>query len=98
MVHFNKEIVEGFEFFNMGKKHFLAELWRLSKIETALRDQQMCGLNDHTQKDLLCITELSLTVAINKAETVNREIQNLQQMWILLKYQVSNTHFQGMGQ
>ena len=61
---------------------YVAELGRLSKtckfgdyLETAL----VCGSNDiKTQKELLCVKGLTLTVTINKAraaETVNREVQ-----------------------
>ena len=66
---------------------YVAELRRLSKtcnfgdyLDTALRDQLVCGLNDRkTQKELLCIKNLTLTVATDKAraaETVNREVQH----------------------
>ena len=62
---------------------YVAELGRLSKtckfgdyLETAL----VCGSNDiKTQKELLCVKGLTLTVTINKAraaETVNREVQH----------------------
>ena len=68
---------------------YVAELRRLSKtcnfggyLDTALRDQLVCGLNDRkTQKELLCIKNLTLTLATDKAraaETVNREVQHSQ--------------------
>jgi len=49
-------------------------------LETALQDQLVCGLNDvKTQKESLCVKELTLSVAFDKdrvAETVNREVQH----------------------
>ena len=67
---------------------YVAELQRLSKtcnfgdyLETALRDQVVCGLCElTTQKELLCIKDLTLSTAIDKAraaETVNREVHML---------------------
>ena len=62
---------------------YVAELRKLNKtckfgdyLEMALRDQLVCRLKDQkTQKELLCIKELTLTVVIDKAraaETVNQ--------------------------
>ena len=48
-------------------------------LDTALRDQLVCGLKDQkTQKELLCVQGLTLAVAIERsraAEAVNREVQ-----------------------
>ena len=65
---------------------YVAELRRLGKtcnfgdyLDTALRDQLVCGLKDQkTQKELLCVQGLTLAVAIERsraAEAVNREVQ-----------------------
>ena len=47
----------------------------------ALRDQLVCGLRDQkTQKELLCIQDLTIAIATERAkeaETVNRETQQL---------------------
>ena len=82
------EIAERFKFFKRVQQEkesvadYIAELRKLSKtcnfgdyLDTALRDQLVCGLNElTTQKELLCIKDLTLTIAIDKAraaETVN---------------------------
>ena len=88
------EIAERFKFFKRVQQEkesvadYIAELRKLSKtrnfgdyLDTALQDQLVCGLNElTTQKELLCIKDLTLTIAIDKAraaETVNREVKNL---------------------
>ena len=95
--HYKKdtvEIAERFKFFKRVQQEkelvadYVAELQRLSKtwnfgdyLETALRDQVVCGLCElTTQKELLCIKDLTLSTAIDKAraaETVNREVHML---------------------
>ena len=66
----------------------MAELRKLAKtcnfrdyLDTALRDQLVCGLRDQkTQKELLCIPDLTITKATERAraaETVNRETKQL---------------------
>ena len=85
------EIAERFKFFKLAQHdtervaQYIAELGKLAKtcnfgeyLDTALRDQIMCGLKDHkTQKEILCMQGLTLAMAIEKAraaEAVNREI------------------------
>ena len=95
--HYKKdtvEIAERFKFFKRVQQEkesvadYVAELRRLSKtcnfgdyLETALRDQVVCGLCELTmEKELLCIKDFTLSMAIDKAraaETVNREVKNL---------------------
>ena len=89
--HYKKdtvEIAERFKFFKRVQHEresvadYIAELRKLSKtcnfgdyLDTALRDQLVCGLKElTTQKELLCMKDLTLTMAIDKAravETVN---------------------------
>ena len=93
--HYKKETVEIAERFKFFKRvqhddeevaDYVAELRRLGKtcnfgdyLDTALRDQLVCGLKDQkTQKELLCVQGLTLAVAIERsraAEAVNREVQ-----------------------
>ena len=85
------EIVERFKFFKCvqqdteGVAEYIAELRKLGKtcnfgeyLDTALCDQLVCGLKDHkTQKELLCIQDLTHAMVIEKAraaEAVDREI------------------------
>ena len=85
------EIAERFKFFKPvqqdteGVAEYIAELRKLGKtcnfgeyLDTALLNQLVCGLKDHkTQKELLCIQDLTLAMAIEKAraaEAVDREI------------------------
>ena len=85
------EIAERFKFLKHvqqdreGVAEYVAELRKLGKtgsfgayLDTALRDQLVCGLRDQkTQKELLCMQDLMLATAIEKAraaDTVNREI------------------------
>ena len=92
--HYKREtvdIAERFKFFKRaqqdteGVAQYIAELRKLAKtcnfgeyLDTALCDQLVCGLKDHTtQKELLCMQDLTLSMAIEKAraaEVVNREI------------------------
>ena len=82
--HYKKdtvEIAERFKFFkqvqqeNESVADYVAELRKLSKtcnfgdyLETALRDQVVCGLSELTTlKELLCIKDLTLSMAIDKA-------------------------------
>ena len=90
------EIAERFKFFKRVQQEkesvadYVPELRRLSEfeacnfgdyLEAACRDQFVCGLCKlATQKELLCIKDLTLSTAIDKAraaETVNREVKNL---------------------
>ena len=93
--HYKKEtvkIAEQFKFFKRVQHDdeevadYVAELRRLGKtcnfgdyLDTALRDQLVCGLKDQkTQKELLCMQGLTLAVEIVRsqaAEAVNREVQ-----------------------
>ena len=85
------EIAERFKFFKCvqqdmeGVAECITELRKLGKtcnfdeyLDTALCNQLICGLKDHkTQKELLCIQDLTLAMAIEKAraaEAVDREI------------------------
>ena len=86
------EIAERFKFFkrtqgaNEQTADFMAELRRLAKtcnfgqyLETALRDQFVCGLRDEKcQRELLSIQDLTATIALQKAtaaEAVSKETQ-----------------------
>lgn len=95
--HYKKETVEIAEHFKFFKRvqqdkeslaDYLAGLRTLAKtcnfgnyLDTALRDQLVCGLCDQkTQKELLCIQDLTIAIATERAkaaETVNRETQQL---------------------
>ena len=95
--HYKKETVEIAERFKFFKRvqqdkeslaDYSAELRTLAKtcnfrnyLDTALRDQLVCGLRDQkTQKELLCIQDLTIAIATERAkaaETVNRETQQL---------------------
>ena len=85
------EIAECFKFFKRaqqdmeGAAQYIAEFRKLAKtcnfgeyLDTTLREKLVCGLKDHkTQKELLCMQDLTLSMAIEKAraaEVVNREI------------------------
>ena len=85
------EIAERLKFFKHmqqdteGVAEYIAELRKLGKtcnfgeyLDTTLRDQLLCGLKDHkTQKEFLCIQNLTLAMAIEKAraaEALDREI------------------------
>ena len=81
------EIAERFKFFKRVQEeqetlaNYLAELRKLAKncnfgnyLDTALRDQLVCGLRDcKTQRELLCIPNLTLATA----EAASRETQQL---------------------
>ena len=84
------EIAERFKFFKRTQgasertADFIAELRRLAKtcnfgqyLETALRDQFVCGLRDEKcQRELLSIQDLTAAIALRKAtaaETVSKE-------------------------
>ena len=86
------EIAERFKFFkrNQGVTEriadFMAELRHLAKtcnfgqyLETALRDQFVCGLRDEKcQQELLSIQDLTAAIALQKttaAEAVSKEAQ-----------------------
>ena len=88
------EIAERFKFFKRIQQdkeslaNYLAELRTLAKtcnfgnyLDMALHDQLVCGLRDQkTQKELLCIQDLTIAIATERAkaaETVNRETQQL---------------------
>ena len=95
--HYKKdtiEIAERFKFFKRVQldqetlANYLAELRKLAKhcnfgnyLDTALRDQLVCGLRDRkTQRELLCTPNLTLAMASEKAratETATRETQQL---------------------
>ena len=77
--HYKKEtveITERFKFFKRVQQEketlvdYLAGLRKLAKtcnfgghLETALRDQLVCGLHDQkTQKELLCISDLTISL------------------------------------
>ena len=73
---------------NESLADFLADLRKLAKtcnfgnyLDTTLRDQLVCGLHDQkTQKELLCIPDLTIAVATERAraaEVVNRETKQL---------------------
>ena len=68
----------------------MAELQRLAKtcnfgdyLNTAIRDQFVCGLKDtKCQKELLCVADLTVTVALQKAqaaEAVTHEAKAMQE-------------------
>ena len=82
--HYKLQIIKIAERFKFFKRHQLGgesttevmtELWRLAKtcnfgdyLETAIRDQFVCGLRDmRTQQELLCIPELTAKTAFGKA-------------------------------
>ena len=90
------EIAERFKFFkrNQGVTEriadFMAELRRLAKtcnfgkyLETALRDQSVCGLWDEKcQRELLSIQNLTAAIALQKAtaaEAVSKEAQAMRE-------------------
>ena len=73
---------------NESLADYLAELRKLAKtcnfrdyLDTALLDQLVCGLRDQkTQKELLCVPDLTIAVATEHAkaaEAVNRETKQL---------------------
>ena len=78
------EIAERFKIFKCSQKkgesiaEFMAELRRLVKtcnfgdyLDTAIRDQFRCGLGDlKCQKELLCTTDLTVAVVLQKARAV----------------------------
>ena len=89
------EIAERFKFFKRKQgetesaTEFTAELRRLAKtcnfggyLETAIRDQFVCGLRDtKCQKELLCQSELTAEGALQRAraaEVVRRETEGMQ--------------------
>ena len=89
--HYN---TERFKFFKRAQQeqetlaNYLAELRKLAKncnfgnyLDTALRDQLVCGLSDRkTQWELLCIPNLTLAIASERAraaEAASRETQQL---------------------
>ena len=88
------EIAERFKFFKRHQlggestTDFMTELRRLAKtcnfgnyLELAIRDQFVCGLRDiKTQRELLCISDLTVQIALRKAraaETVYKETQTM---------------------
>jgi len=88
------EIAERFKFFKRVQEeqetlaNYLAELRKLAKncnfgnyLDSALRDQLVCGLRDRKiQRELLCISNLTLAVASERAraaEAASRETQQL---------------------
>ena len=88
------EIAERFKFFKRNQREkesvaeFIAELQTLAKtcnfgnyLETAIRDQFVCGLLDvKCQQELLCETELTAEKALQRAqamEAVARETRNM---------------------
>ena len=90
------EIAERFKFFKRsqmkgeGTTEFMAGLRRLAKmcnfgnyLDTAIRDQFVCGLRDtKCQKELLCVADLTVAVALRKAlaaEVVTREAKAMQE-------------------
>ena len=90
------EIAERFKFFkrNQGVTEltadFMAELRHLAKtcnfgqyLETALRDQFICGLRDEKcQRELLSIQDLTVAIALQKttaAEAVSKEAQAMRE-------------------
>ena len=95
--HYKKdtiEIAERFKFFKRVQQeqetlaNYLAELRKLAKncnfggyLDTALRDQLVCGLRDRKiQRELLCIPNLTLAMASERAraaEAASRETQQL---------------------
>ena len=89
------EIAERFKFFKCYQKkeenaaEFMAELRQLAKtcnfgnyLDTAIRDQFVCGLRDtKCQKELLCIADLTVAVALSRAqaaEVVTQEAKSMQ--------------------
>ena len=69
---------------------FMAELRRLAKtcnfgdyLNTAIRDQFVCGLKDtKCKKELLCVADLTVAVALQKAqaaEAVTHEAKAMQE-------------------
>ena len=109
--HYKKdtvEIAERFKFFKRVQQEkesvadYVAELRRLSKtcnfgdyLETALRDQVVCGLCElTTQKELLCVKDLTLSTAIDKAraaeDSLTEKLRTFQQMRRLSRYPLSS--------
>ena len=91
------EIAERFKFFKRAQGNseqttdFMAALRRLAKtcnfgqyLETALRDQFVCGLRDEKcQRELLSIQDLTATIALQKAtaaEAICKETQTMQEI------------------
>ena len=89
------EIAERFKFFKRqqgdkeGVTDYMAELRRLAKtcnfgsyLDTALRDQLVCGLKDpRIQRELLCVQKLTVAQALERAramEAVAKEAKHLQ--------------------
>ena len=95
--HYKPQTIEIAERFKFFKRHqlggesttdFMTELRRLAKtcnfgdyLETAIRDQFVCGLRDtKTQRELLCIPDLTAPLALRKAraaEAVYKETQGM---------------------
>ena len=90
------EIPECFKIFKRSQKkgesitEFMAELWQLAKtcnfgdyLDTATRDQFVCGLSDpKCQKELMCTADLTVAVALQKAravEVVTQEAKAMQE-------------------
>ena len=84
------EIAERYKFFQRAQREgetvaeYLADLKKIARnakfgdyLDTALRDQLVCGLHDsRCQKELLCMTSLTLEMAVQHArafEAVSRE-------------------------
>ena len=95
--HYKKdtiEIAERFKFFKRVQQeqetlaNYLAELRKLAKhcnfgnyLDTALRDQLVCGLRDRkTQRELLCTPNLTLAMASEKARATETAIRETQQL------------------
>ena len=89
------EIAERFKFFKRSQREcesatdFIAELCALAKtcnfcayLETAIRDQFVCGLNDpKCQQELLCQANLTAELALQRAraiEVVTKESDSMQ--------------------
>ena len=89
------EIAERFKFFKRQQNEqesateYMSELRRLAKtcnfgnyLETALRDQFVCGLGEvKCQRELLCVTDLTADTALKKAraaEVVLKETEGMQ--------------------
>ena len=89
------EIAERFKFFKQNQREcesatdFIAELRALAKtcnfgayLETAIKDQFVCGLNDpKCQQELLCQANLTTELALQRAraiEAVTKESDSMQ--------------------